>query len=76
MGDSLVPVKQAVSVTIPTLVLDGGTADPFFHAAAQALVSVMPTARLRSLPGQPHNVDPQVLAPVLVEFFAEAGKGS
>jgi len=76
MGDSLVPVQQAASVTIPTLVLDGGTADPFFHAAAQALVSVMPHAQLRSLPGQPHNVDPQVIAPVLVEFFAEAGKGS
>ena len=76
MGDSLVPVKQAASVTIPTLVLDGGTADPFFHAAAQALASVMPNAQLRSLPGQPHNVDPQVLAPVLVEFFAEAGKRS
>ena len=69
MGDSMVPVKQAASVTIPTIVIDGGVADPFFHAAAQALVSAMPNAQLSSLSGQPHNVDPQALAPVLVEFF-------
>jgi hypothetical protein len=71
MGDSTVPVKQAALVTIPTLVLDGGEADPFFHTAALALVSAIPHAQLRSLDGQTHNVDMQVLAPVLGEFFQD-----
>ena len=69
MGNSMVPAEQAASVTIPTIVIDGGAADPFFHAAALALVTAMPDAQLSSLPGQPRNVDPQALAPVLVEFF-------
>ena len=71
MGDSMVPAKQAASVTIPTIVIDGGAADPFFHAAAQALVSAMPNAQLSSLDGQPHNVAPEAIAPVLEEFFAD-----
>lgn len=69
MGNSRVPEALAASVTIPTLVLDGGAGDPFFHAAAQALVSVLPSAQLVSLGGQPHNVDIHVLAPELVDFF-------
>jgi hypothetical protein len=35
----------------------------------QALVDAIPDARFRTLEGQPHNVDPAALAPVLVEFF-------
>jgi hypothetical protein len=61
--------QKAATVTIPAIVIDGGAADPFFHAAAQALVSAMPNAQFSSLNGQPHNVDPQVLAPVLGAFF-------
>ncbi len=70
MGDSLVPVKLAASVTIPTIVIDGGESEPFFYAAAQALVAAMPNAQHISLDGQPHNVDPNLLAPVMVKFFS------
>ncbi len=69
MGDSLVPAEEAARVTIPTLILDGGPSDPFFHAAAQSLLVVMPNAQLKSIDGQPHNVDPNLMAPVLTEFF-------
>jgi pimeloyl-ACP methyl ester carboxylesterase len=71
MGDSLAPAEQAASVMIPTLVIDGGAADPFFHAAAQSLVAAMPNAQLKSLDGQPHNVAPETIAPVLIEFFKD-----
>src|SRR6266581_300818 len=50
--------EEAARVTIPTLILDGGPSDPFFHAAAQSLLVVMPNAQLKSIDGQPHNVDP------------------
>ena len=63
------PAEEAAGVTIPTLILDGGPSDPFFHAAAQALLAVMPNAKIKSLDGQTHNVDPQLMAPVLTEFF-------
>ncbi len=38
--------------------------------AAQRLSEVIPGARLRTLPGQTHNVAAAALAPVLKEFFA------
>jgi pimeloyl-ACP methyl ester carboxylesterase len=58
------------SVTIPTLVIDGGASPPWLGNAAQGLVDVLPEARRRTIDGQTHDVDPALLAPVLGEFFA------
>jgi pimeloyl-ACP methyl ester carboxylesterase len=58
------------SVTIPTLVIDGGASPPWLGNAAQALVGVLPEARRRTIEGQTHDVDPALLAPFLEEFFA------
>jgi pimeloyl-ACP methyl ester carboxylesterase len=38
---------------------------------ADALANVLPHASRHTLPGQTHMVDPNVLAPVLIEFFQE-----
>jgi len=67
-----VPVERAAKVTVPVLVMDGGanlTMMPFMHAAATALAEAMPHAQHRTLEGQRHDVDLEVLAPVLEEFF-------
>jgi len=39
------------------------------HHGTQALADVLPHARRRTLEGQDHGAAPEVLAPVLVEFF-------
>ncbi len=57
-----------VSATCPTLVMDGGTT-PWLSHAADAVAETLPNAQRRTIAGQPHNVDPQALAPVLIEFF-------
>ncbi len=69
MGDYSLPVERAAAVTIPTLVIAGGMSFPFMRETAQALADVLPDGQHRILEGQEHNVDPAVLAPVLVEFF-------
>ena len=43
------------------------------HNGADALAAALPNAERRTLEGQTHEVEPQVLAPVLVEFFEGAG---
>jgi len=58
------------SVTVPTLVIDGGASPAFMHNAAQAAVAAIPNAQHRTLEGQTHDVAPEILAPVLEEFFA------
>ena len=68
-GKPLVPGEGWTSVAIPTLVMDGGASPPSLRNAVQALVEVLPNARRRTMEGQTHEVDPTLLAPVLVEFF-------
>jgi pimeloyl-ACP methyl ester carboxylesterase len=69
MGDGSVPTARLASITVPTLVMDGGASPAFMHNAAQATAHALPNGQRRTLEGQTHDVAPQVLAPVLVEFF-------
>ena len=64
------PLRRWASVTVPTLVIDGEASPSWMHHGAQALADVLPDARRRTLEGQAHDVAPEVLAPVLDEFFA------
>jgi pimeloyl-ACP methyl ester carboxylesterase len=69
--DDSVPTERAASVDVPTLVINGGASYAFMYDTAQALSKAIPNAQLRTLEGQTHDVDPDVLAPVLVEFFSD-----
>jgi pimeloyl-ACP methyl ester carboxylesterase len=68
-GKPLEP-HQWDSATMPTLVIVGGESEPFFRTGAQALVDLLPNAKLYVLEGQAHDVSSEALAPVLAEFFA------
>jgi pimeloyl-ACP methyl ester carboxylesterase len=70
LGDeSDVPLEHAQRVTMPTLVMAGSASYPFMLTSAVALAEVMPQGEQRTLEGQTHDVAPDVLAPVLIEFF-------
>jgi pimeloyl-ACP methyl ester carboxylesterase len=70
MGDYSLPTERAAAVTVPTLVMDGGASFGGMAESAQTLAEVLPHGQRRTLAGQEHNVDPNVLAPALVEFFS------
>jgi pimeloyl-ACP methyl ester carboxylesterase len=74
MGDTTsgapLPAGRWVSVTIPTLVVDGEASPAWARNAVAALVGALPTAARRTLIGQTHQVDPEVLAPELDAFLA------
>jgi pimeloyl-ACP methyl ester carboxylesterase len=73
MGNTLsghpLPAERWAAVTVPTLVMDGGDSPLWAHNGVQAIVDILPHAQRRTLAGQTHAVAPEVLAPVLVEFF-------
>jgi pimeloyl-ACP methyl ester carboxylesterase len=69
LGDYSLPIVSAARVKTPTLVSAGGADFPWIRVSAQALTELIPGAKIHFLDGQGHNVDPTVLAPVLVEFF-------
>jgi pimeloyl-ACP methyl ester carboxylesterase len=64
-----VAADLAARVSVPALVIAGGASLPFMPHTARALSQAMPHGRLRMLEGQTHDVNPGVLAPVLVDFF-------
>lgn len=69
MGDGSIPTERLASLTVPTLVVAGGASSAFMQNAAQAVAQTLPNAQFRILEGQTHDVAPQVLAPILEEFF-------
>lgn len=69
MGDATIP--PVAGLTIPVTVLIGGASPAWFARVGAALASALPTAELRELPGQTHDVDPAVLAAALTEAFRQ-----
>ncbi|HZD41664.1 MAG TPA: alpha/beta hydrolase [Terriglobales bacterium] len=70
--DHTVPVERAAAINVPVLIMDGGAnlkLMPFMHATASALARAIPNAQQRTLEGQTHDVNMDILAPILVEFF-------
>jgi pimeloyl-ACP methyl ester carboxylesterase len=70
MGDYSLPTERVASVTIPTLVIDGGASFEWMGETAQAIVDLLPNGQRRTLEGQTHDVAAEAIAPVLEEFFA------
>lgn len=70
MGDFSIPAQRIATVNVPILVIDGGETLWLSHAA-QAVADALPNAQRQTLKGQPHNVDPDAIAPTLIEFFKE-----
>ncbi|HEX7736179.1 MAG TPA: alpha/beta hydrolase [Ktedonobacteraceae bacterium] len=73
MGDTMYgssePLQKWASVSMPTLVMDGGNSPAYMHHAAEKLASILPNARHHRCSGQDHGVADEVLAPALAEFF-------
>jgi pimeloyl-ACP methyl ester carboxylesterase len=69
--DGTIPVDKASRVRVPALVLTGGADYPWMTDVGRRLADAMANGRHRVLEGQEHVVRPEVLVPVLAEFFAD-----
>jgi hypothetical protein len=69
LADGHVPRHLTSAIAVPTLVLAGGSSPDGLQQAAKATADALPTGELRTLDGQTHDVAPDALAPLLVEFF-------
>jgi pimeloyl-ACP methyl ester carboxylesterase len=73
MGDAMdgspAPLGRWASVRVPALVMDGGASPDWQRHAVRALAQILPDAHHRTLEGQDHGPDSEVLTPVLVDFF-------
>lgn len=69
LGLGPVPVERLAAVAARVMVIDGGASPLFLRNAARAVAAALPRGRHRTLTGQTHEVAPQVLAPMLEDFF-------
>lgn len=72
VGDPSLLGRRASTVSVPTLVMGGEKSPSPLREAVQAVSAAVPGATRRMLAGQTHNVSPQALAPILVEYFTAA----
>lgn len=69
MKGNPLPDGYWTKVKVPTLVADGGASPAWMHNAAEALAAQLPNVSRETLAGQTHAIDPNVIAPVVTEFF-------
>jgi pimeloyl-ACP methyl ester carboxylesterase len=72
MTEFRIPRARFAGIQRPALVLNGSKTDARLKEAARAIAGVVPGAQHRELAGQTHNVKPEVLAPVVVEFLTSS----
>ncbi|GGJ47202.1 alpha/beta fold hydrolase [Streptomyces brasiliensis] len=69
MAGGLVPRERIASIGVPVLAVAGGASPTWLQAAVEDVADAAPKGMYLTLEGQTHMVDPDVLAPVLAEFF-------
>ena len=78
MGDisrgGTIPVDLVGRVTPPTLVLCGGASPAWMIDIGRQIADALPNGQLGVLEGQEHVVAPELLAPVVAEFFSGGNK--
>jgi pimeloyl-ACP methyl ester carboxylesterase len=75
MGDvsrgGTIPTELLDAVSAPTLVLCGGASPDWMIDVGRQVAEGLPDGRIDVLEGQEHVVPPEILTPVLAEFFAD-----
>jgi pimeloyl-ACP methyl ester carboxylesterase len=65
-----VPEAELGKITAPVLILGGGESPAWFRRSVAEQAAATPGARLMMLDGFGHNAPPEVITPILIDFFA------
>jgi pimeloyl-ACP methyl ester carboxylesterase len=64
-----VPTDELAKIAAPVLIIGGGNSPAWFQRSVAEQAAAVPGARLVTLNGYDHNAPPEVLTPILTEFF-------
>jgi pimeloyl-ACP methyl ester carboxylesterase len=64
-----VPATELANITAPVLVLGGANSPAWFRRSVAEQAAAIPGARLQMIEGYDHNAPPEVITPILTEFF-------
>ena len=71
-----VPATELANITTPVVILAGANSPAWFRRSAAEQAAATPTARLQIIDGHDHNVPPEVITPILIEFFTRSDADS
>jgi pimeloyl-ACP methyl ester carboxylesterase len=63
------PAGLLAAIAVPTLVINGEHSHPVLRQAAQSLADALPQGRHHTLSGQGHDIVPDAVGPVVMDFF-------
>ena len=64
-----VPTAELARIASPVLILGGSNSPDWFQRSVAEQAEAIPGAQLKMIDGYDHNAPPEVIAPILVEFF-------
>jgi pimeloyl-ACP methyl ester carboxylesterase len=64
-----VPTAELGKITAPVLILGGKNSPGWFQRSVAEQAAATPGARLKMLDGYDHNAPPEVITPILIDFF-------
>src|SRR6266516_2241220 len=64
-----VPTAELGKITAPVLILGGKNSPGWFQRSVAEQAAATPGARLTMLDGYDHNAPPEVITPILIDFF-------
>jgi pimeloyl-ACP methyl ester carboxylesterase len=71
-----VPAAELGKISAPVLIVGGGNSPAWFQRSVADQAAATPGARLAMLDGYDHNVPPEVIAPILIDFFTQSLSGT
>ncbi len=69
VGNGEVPTERLAKIGIPTLGVYGGASPSWARDSVAAVTAAIPGATMKVLEGQTHAAAPDIVAPVLIQFF-------
>lgn len=64
-----VPTDELAKITAPVIVLGGANSAAWFRRSVAEQAAAIPGAQLQMIDGYDHNAPPEVITPILIEFF-------
>jgi len=68
--DGGVPTSELERIKAPVLILGGKNSPGWFQRSVAEQAAATPGGQLKMLDGYDHNAPPEVIAPILIDFFA------
>ena len=69
VADGGVPASELARIIAPVLIRGGKNSPGWFQRSVAEQAAATPGAQLRMLDGFDHNAPPEVIAPILIDFF-------